>query len=183
MMILFTGVGGLMGSEAAWQLYRYGHRVDEVKNNQRIVFFGENGSIRSGWNSLEWAHGNVTNHKVKIRDCITVLELLKTARFNGLGDTAAHPSHDRTAAIPFDKFEANATGTLNLLNGVRNSKPICIFWHMSIYKVYSDRLTNLVERETRYDFAVPELSDAIADHLSGDQSIHSLFGASALAAA
>lgn len=117
--------------------------------------FGENGSIRSWLNSLEWAHDNFTNHKVKIRDCITVLELLKTTRFNAFVDTTALPSHDRVFAIPFDKFGANATGTLNLLNGVRNRKPNCFFWHMSIHKVHSGRPTNLVERETRYDFAGP----------------------------
>jgi len=96
---------------------------------------------------------------------------------------AAQPSHDRAAAIPFDDFDTNAVGTLNLLEAVRQACPESPFAHMSTNKVYGDRPNSiaLTELDTRWDYADPAYSGGIAEDFSIDQSKHSLFGASKVA--
>jgi CDP-paratose 2-epimerase len=98
--------------------------------------------------------------------------------------TAAQPSHDRADAIPFLDFEVNALGTLHLLEAARRCCPESPFIHMSTNKVYGDRPNSLrlAEHETRWDYADPEDAHGISEGLSIDQSKHSLFGASKLAA-
>ena len=97
---------------------------------------------------------------------------------------AAQPSHDRAAAIPFDDFDTNAVGTLNLLEAARRACPDAPFIHMSTNKVYGDapNLLPLVELETRWEFADPAMQNGIAETFTIDQSKHSLFGASKVAA-
>jgi CDP-paratose 2-epimerase len=97
---------------------------------------------------------------------------------------AAQPSHDRAAAIPFDDFETNAVGTLNLLEAARQSCPESPFVHMSTNKVYGDRpnFIPLIEKETRWDYADAEFAEGIPESFPIDQSKHSLFGASKVAA-
>src|SRR5262245_15167448 len=96
--------------------------------------------------------------------------------------TAAQPSHDRASAIPFLDFEVNAVGTLNLLEAVRQKSPESVFVHMSTNKVYGDRpnTIRMKELETRWDYDDPHYEFGIAEDLSIDQSLHSLFGASKL---
>jgi CDP-paratose 2-epimerase len=98
--------------------------------------------------------------------------------------TAAQPSHDKAAAIPHLDFETNAVGTLNLLEAVRQTNIDCIFIHLSTNKVYGDRpnTLNLTESELRFDFADAEYQNGIDENFSIDQSKHSLFGASKVAA-
>jgi len=97
--------------------------------------------------------------------------------------TAAQPSHDRAAAIPFLDFEVNAVGTLNLLEAARQFAPESPFIHMSTNKVYGDRPNSIAldELETRYDYAAPVYRNGIPEDFSIDQSKHSLFGASKVA--
>jgi CDP-paratose 2-epimerase len=97
--------------------------------------------------------------------------------------TAAQPSHDRAAAIPFDDFDTNAVGTLNLLEAARRACPESPFVHMSTNKVYGDapNLIPLVELATRWDYADPAYAHGIAETFTIDQSKHSLFGASKVA--
>ena len=97
---------------------------------------------------------------------------------------AAQPSHDRAAAIPFDDFDINAAGTLNLLEAARRSCPESPFVHMSTNKVYGD-LPNRIpvkELETRWEYDDPAFVNGIPETFSIDQSKHSLFGASKVAA-
>ncbi|MCG8527275.1 MAG: NAD-dependent epimerase/dehydratase family protein, partial [Opitutales bacterium] len=98
--------------------------------------------------------------------------------------TAAQPSHDRAAAIPFDDFDTNAVGTLNFLEAARRHIPEAPFAHMSTNKVYGDRpnTIKLKELETRWDYDDEEYLEGIAETFSIDQSKHSLFGASKVAA-
>jgi CDP-paratose 2-epimerase len=98
--------------------------------------------------------------------------------------TAAQPSHDLAASRPFDDFDVNAVGTLNLLEGVRRFCPEGTFVHMSTNKVYGDRPNTIAlqELETRWDYADPTYAHGIAEDFSIDQSKHSLFGASKVAA-
>jgi CDP-paratose 2-epimerase len=119
-----------------------------------------------------------------IRDRSGILALVKELRPACIIHTAAQPSHDRAAAIPFDDFDTNATGTLNLLEAARQFCPEAPFIHMSTNKVYGD-LPNTIplkELETRWDYADPAYANGIPETFSIDQSKHSLFGASTVAA-
>ncbi len=104
-------------------------------------------------------------------------------RPDALVHTAAQPSHDRAAAIPFMDFEVNAVGTLNLLQAVREHSRETVFVHLSTNKVYGDRpnTIRLKELETRWEYDDPAFTEGIDENFPIDQSLHSLFGASKLA--
>ena len=182
--LLVTGSSGLIGSEVCTYLAGQGYEIHGVDNNQRAIFFGEQGDTRWNQNRLSETLPSFHHHELDIRDRQGVLELLKKVKPTAIVHTAAQPSHDRAAAIPFDDFDTNAVGTLNLLEAVRQHCPESPFVHMSTNKVYGDRpnTLELVERETRWDFASSEYEHGIAETFSIDQSKHSLFGASKVAA-
>jgi CDP-paratose 2-epimerase len=182
--LLVTGSSGLIGSEVCVYFAREGWQVHGVDNNQRAVFFGPAGDTR--WNQarlsreLEGFH----HHELDIRDRAGVLALVKAVKPDAVVHTAAQPSHDRAAAIPFDDFDTNAAGTLNLLEAVRQAAPEAPFAHMSTNKVYGDAPNRiaLAELATRWDYADPAYAHGIAENFTIDQSKHSLFGASKVAA-
>jgi CDP-paratose 2-epimerase len=183
--ILVTGSSGLIGSEVSVHFAALGWQVHGMDNNQRAVFFGPQGDTR--WNQgrlIEKLGSSFEHHEIDIRDRKGVLELLKQIKPDAIVHTAAQPSHDRAAAIPFDDFDTNAVGTLNMLEAVRQACPESPFAHMSTNKVYGDRPNSIAleERETRWDYADPLYFDGIAEDFSIDQSKHSLFGASKVAA-
>ena len=182
--ILVTGSSGLIGSEVAIFFAAQGCRIHGLDNNQRAVFFGPQGDTR--WNQARLADliPGYIHHEIDIRDRQAVLDLVANLKPDALIHTAAQPSHDRAAAIPFDDFDTNAVGTLNLLEAVRRACPESPFINMSTNKVYGDRpnLIPLVEMETRWDYADPAYANGIAESFSIDQSKHSLFGASKVAA-
>ena len=182
--LLVTGSSGLIGSEVCTYLAGQGYEIHGVDNNQRAIFFGEQGDTRWNQNRLSETLPSFHHHELDIRDRQGVLELLKKVKPTAIVHTAAQPSHDRAAAIPFDDFDTNAVGTLNLLEAVRQHCPESPFVHMSTNKVYGDRpnTLELVEKETRWDFASSEYEHGIAETFSIDQSKHSLFGASKVAA-
>ena len=184
MKILITGAGGLIGSEAVEYYCSQGHEIYGIENNQRQIFFGEKGSTLSRLNQLKEKHKNFQNFEIDIRDKKTILNLFNQIKFNVVIHTAAQPSHDRAASIPFDDFETNANGTLHLLEAVRQTNKDCIFIHMSTNKVYGDKpnTLNLIELDTRYEYADLEYINGINECFSIDQSKHSLFGASKVAA-
>jgi len=155
-----------------------------VDNNQRAVFFGPQGDTRWNQRRLTEALPGFSHHEVDIRDRQGILDLVKELRPNAIVHTAAQPSHDRAAAIPFDDFDTNAVGTLNLLEAARQFCPESPFVHMSTNKVYGDRPNTIAMREleTRWDFADPAYEHGISEDFSIDQSKHSLFGASKVAA-
>jgi CDP-paratose 2-epimerase len=156
-----------------------------VDNNQRAVFFGPQGDTR--WNqrrlAVELGEGFV-HHELDIRDRVGVSELLREVKPDAIVHTAAQPSHDRAAAIPFDDFDTNAVGTLNLLEAARQVCCGSPFVHMSTNKVYGDRPNTILlkEHDTRWDYADPAFEDGISEEFPIDQSKHSLFGASKVAA-
>jgi CDP-paratose 2-epimerase len=182
MKILVTGAGGLIGSEAVDHYCSQGHEVYGIENNQRQIFFGEKGSTLLRLSQLE-KYSNFKNFSIDIRDKQSVLNLFKQIKFDVVIHTAAQPSHDKAASIPFDDFETNANGTLHLLEAVRQTNKDCIFIHMSTNKVYGDKpnTLNLLELDTRYDYADIEYQTGINENFSIDQSKHSLFGASKVA--
>jgi CDP-paratose 2-epimerase len=182
--LLVTGSSGLIGSEVVIHFANKGWTIHGVDNNQRAVFFGPQGDTR--WNQqrlTESLGGAFIHHELDIRDRAGVLELLKSVKPDAIVHTAAQPSHDRAAAIPFDDFDVNAVGTLNLLEACRQFCPESPFVHLSTNKVYGDRPNTIAlkELETRWDYDDPAYSDGIAEDFSIDQSKHSLFGASKVA--
>ena len=182
--LLVTGSSGLIGSEVCTYFAENGYEIHGVDNNQRAVFFGVQGDTRWNQNRLSKYLPAFVHHELDIRDREGVSRLLKSVQPTAIVHTAAQPSHDRAAAIPFDDFDTNAVGTLNLLEAVRQHCPDSPFVHMSTNKVYGDRpnTLELEEQGTRWDFASPEYQSGIAETFSIDQSKHSLFGASKVAA-
>jgi CDP-paratose 2-epimerase len=180
---LVTGSCGLIGSEVCLHLAREGYRIFGVDNNERAVFFGPEGD--TSW-SLARLRSNIPDYRhfaIDIRNRTAVLELVADTRPNVIVHTAAQPSHDRAAAIPFEDFDTNAVGTLNFLEAARRSCPESPFVHMSTNKVYGDRPNTipLRELEIRWDYADPEFANGIPESFSIDQSKHSIFGASKVA--
>ncbi len=178
--ILVTGSSGLIGSEVSTYFSRQGWKVHGVDNNQRAVFFGAQGDTRWNQRRLLSELKNFEHHELDIRDREGVLRLVRELKPNAVVHTAAQPSHDRAAAIPFDDFDTNAVGTLNLIEAARQACPESPFVHMSTNKVYGDRpnTIKLKELETRWDYDDPAYANGIPEDFSIDQSKHSLFGAS-----
>ncbi len=161
-----------------------GWRVAGFDNNMRASFFGELGDTRWNQARLLASCRGFTHHEVDVRDRAAILELVAAVRPDLIVHAAAQPSHDLAAQRPFDDFDVNAVGTLNMLEAARRSAPDAVFVHMSTNKVYGDRPNGLTlaEKETRWDFADPEYADGIDETMSVDRSLHSLFGASKVAA-
>ena len=182
--LLVTGSSGLIGSEVCDWFAKQGWSIHGLDNNQRAVFFGPGGDTRQNQLRLQKEIARFEHHELDIRDRAGVLALLKAIQPDAIVHTAAQPSHDRAAAIPFDDFDTNAMGTLNLLEAARQHCPEAPFVHMSTNKVYGDKPNSidLVELDTRWDFADPAYAHGIAETFSIDQSKHSLFGASKVAA-
>jgi CDP-paratose 2-epimerase len=183
--LLVTGSSGLIGSEVCLHFAReLGYAVHGIDNNQRAVFFGPQGDTRWNEERLRRELGGFVHHEMDIRDRAGVIALLKALRPSVIVHTAAQPSHDRAAAMPFDDFDTNAVGTMNMLEAARQACPESPFLHMSTNKVYGDAPNRIAMRElpTRWDFADPAFSGGIPETFTVDQSTHSLFGASKLAA-
>jgi CDP-paratose 2-epimerase len=182
--LLVTGSSGLIGSEVVSYFASTGWEVHGVDNNMRADFFGPQGDTRWNLGRLKDTYPRFQHHEVDIRDRAALLELLRTVRPTATVHTAAQPSHDLAASRPFDDFDVNAVGTLNLLEASRLACPEAPFVHMSTNKVYGDAPNEirLKELEKRWDYADPAYADGIQENFRIDQSKHSLFGASKVAA-
>ncbi len=183
-VILVTGSCGLIGSEVCVFFSRHGYRVVGIDNNQRAQFFGSEGDTRWTLARLQSEIPGYAHHCVDIRNRQAILDLVDEVRPSAIVHSAAQPSHDLAASIPFDDFETNALGTLNLLQAARQSCPESPFVHMSTNKVYGDRpnAIALQELDTRWDYADAAYVQGIPESFPIDQSTHSLFGASKVAA-
>jgi CDP-paratose 2-epimerase len=184
MKILVTGSSGLIGSEVSTHFAKQGHSIHGLDNNQRSIFFGPQGDTTWRLKELQNSLSDFSHHELDIRDRVKVLDLIKSIKPDAIVHTAAQPSHDKAASIPFDDFDVNAVGTLNLLEATRQYCPDSPFVHMSTNKVYGDAPNNikLKELDTRWDFDDPNYANGIAESFSIDQCKHSLFGASKVAA-
>lgn len=186
--VLVTGAAGLIGSESVRFFCQRHFRVVGIDNDMRRYFFGEDASTRWMAEELETTYQNFTNLAVDVRDGEGVTRI-----FQEYGSdlclvihTAAQPSHDWAAWEPITDFTVNANGTLNLLEATRRFCPDAIFIFTSTNKVYGD-LPNalpLIELDSRWEIASnhPYYSQGIDESMSIDNSLHSLFGASKLAA-
>ena len=182
-VLLVTGSCGLIGSEVIRFFAFRGFAIYGIDSNHRAVFFGPEGDTSRVLAQLQSEISDYRHAATDIRDREAVLTLMEQLKPDLIIHTAAQPSHDRAAAIPFLDFEVNALGTLHLLEAVRRSCPESPFIHMSTNKVYGDRPNTLpiVELEKRWEYSDPAYADGIAEDFSIDQSKHSLFGASKLA--
>jgi CDP-paratose 2-epimerase len=182
--ILITGSAGLIGSEVCQAFDDRDFLVHGLDNNQRREFFGPDGDTSWNQKRLEKSLKNYTHHAVDIRNRPAVLDLIKSLRPTTIVHAAAQPSHDLAAKIPFDDFDTNAGGTLNLLEAARQFCPESPFVYMSTNKVYGDAPNNIRLRElsTRWDYNDVDYYNGIDESFSIDQSKHSLFGASKAAA-
>ena len=182
--IIVTGSSGLIGSEVCVYFHGQGWQVHGVDNNQRAVFFGPQGDTRWNQKRLEESLPNFEHHELDIRDRQGILDLIRQIKPDAVVHAAAQPSHDRAADIPFDDFDTNAVGTLNLLEAARQFSTAIPFVYLSTNKVYGDapNRIKMTELETRWDYAEEEYHHGIPESFTIDQSKHSLFGASKVAA-
>ena len=137
-MLLVTGSSGLIGSEVVSSFCSQGWLVHGIDNNQRADFFGPAGDTRWNQKRLLEKFKNFRHHELDMRDRAGVLKCVDELRPALVVHTAAQPSHDLAASRPFDDFDVNAGGTLNLLEAVRRHAPEAVFVHMSTNKVYGN---------------------------------------------
>jgi len=182
--LLVTGSSGLIGSEVVSYFDALGWQVHGIDNNMRADFFGPQGDTR--WNQLrlEATCRRFSHHELDIRDRQAVAKCMEELRPNAIVHTAAQPSHDLAAHRPFDDFDVNAVGTINLLQAVSQFTPESVFVFMSTNKVYGDAPNELPlqEFETRWEYTRPEDYNGIREDMRIDRSMHSIFGASKVAA-
>ena len=182
--LLVTGSSGLIGSEVCLYFGReLGYSVHGIDNNQRATFFGPQGDTRWNQERLGRELKGFQHCELDIRDRAGVLALVQSLKPSVIVHAAAQPSHARAAAIPFDDFDTNAVGTLNVLEAARQACPESPFVHLSTNKVYGDAPNRIEMKElpTRWEFADPAYFHGIAETFTIDQSMHSLFGASKVA--
>jgi CDP-paratose 2-epimerase len=181
--ILVTGSSGLIGSEVALHFHQQGFLIHGADNNQRAVFFGPQGDTRWNQKRLQALMPDFTHHELDIRDRPGVLALVEELKPSAIIHTAAQPSHDLAAAMPFEDFDTNAVGTINLLEAARRFCRESPFIHMSTNKVYGDapNRIQLQELSSRWEYSDPQYENGIPETFTIDQSKHSLFGASKIA--
>ena len=184
MRAIVTGSSGLIGSETVTYLDGRGWYVDGIDNNMRRDFFGAGADTTPNLERLLATTRRFTHHNRDIRDRAEMMRLVRELKPDLLVHCAAQPSHDLAAKRPFDDFEVNAGGTLNLLEACRQVVPDAPFVFLSTNKVYGDGPNHLplVELETRWDYADAAERDGISEDFRVDATMHSLFGASKLAA-
>jgi CDP-paratose 2-epimerase len=160
-----------------------GWAVHGVDNNMRRVFFGPQGDTTWNRERLILSQQHFHHHELDVRDRRGLLDLVARIRPDAVIHTASQPSHELAALRPFDDFDVNAVGTLNLLEAARRTCPEAPFIHMSTNKVYGDAPNSLplIERETRWDFADSTYARGIPETFPIDNSTHSIFGASKIA--
>src|SRR5262245_24561218 len=182
MKAFITGSGGLIGSECVRVLSREGWDVVGVDNDMRAQFFGNEGTTRPVVEELIATFPHYRHHAIDIRDRQGVRDLLRQEWPDFIIHTAAQPSHDKAASIPYDDFDVNAVGTMNMLVAARDFCRDAPFCFTSTNKVYGERANylKLVELEKRYDYA--DGMTGIDETMSIDNCLHSLFGASKVAA-
>jgi CDP-paratose 2-epimerase len=165
-------------------LDRKGWDVHGLDNNMRMEFFGSDGDTRAILERLVASTRRFEHHELDIRDREGVGQVVADVRPSLIVHCAAQPSHDLAARLPFVDFDVNAGGTLNLLEAARARCPESPFVFLSTNKVYGDAPNEreLVELETRYDFADPAERNGIDESCRIDATTHSIFGSSKAAA-
>jgi CDP-paratose 2-epimerase len=182
--LVVTGSSGLIGSEACIHFHRNGWHVHGIDNNQRSLLFGPSGDTHWRQQQLASVLSNYTHHDLDIRSRKEMTALIASIRPHAVIHAAAQPSHDLASSIPFDDFDINAVGTLNLLEATRRLGTELPFVYLSTNKVYGDGPNRIAlkEKKTRWEYADEEYQGGIPESFPIDNCHHSLFGASKLAA-
>ncbi len=184
---LVTGSAGLIGSETCKKFHAEGLAIIGIDNDMRARFFGPEASTASTRKRLEEVLNNYTHAAIDIRDTDAVEKLFERygSGIEVVVHTAAQPSHDWAAREPHTDFGVNAVGTLNLLEAARLHAPQAVFIFTSTNKVYGDTPNRLplLEQEKRWEIDPSHaFGEGIDESMSIDQTKHSLFGASKVAA-
>jgi len=187
-VVLVTGSAGLIGAETVRRFAREGYVVAGIDNDMRAYFFGPEGSTKWAAESLRETIPGYRHHDADIRDYAALDRIF--AEYGSeivlVVHTAAQPSHDWAAREPLTDFGVNAVGTLNLLELTRLHCPEAPFIFTSTNKVYGDtpNYLPLVELDTRWEVekSHPYAEHGIDETMSIDQTKHSVFGASKVAA-
>lgn len=190
MRILITGAGGLIGWESSKFFLDKKAEVIGIDNNMRKRFFGKEGDVSRNLSWLKTNYDNFKNLAIDVRDRKRILRLFQNYQhFDLVIHAAAQPSHDWAAREPFTDFDINAAGTLNLLEGFRRYSHKGVFIFVSTNKVYGDmpNKVNLIELKNRYEYSKKQTIQGISmrgisEAMTIDNSTHSLFGASKVAA-
>lgn len=186
--VLITGSAGLIGSEASLFFAGLGFDVVGIDNDMRRIFFGEDASTAWQRSFLETKLGHRYRHynaDIRNRDAVDVIVEQYASDLKLIIHTAAQPSHDWAARDPHTDFSVNANGTLNLLEAMRKHAPDAVFIFTSTNKVYGDTPNRLplIELDKRWEIDPQHTyANGIREDMSVDQTLHSLFGASKVAA-
>jgi len=187
-IVIVTGSGGLIGAETVKFFSDKFDTIIGIDNDSRQYFFGKSASVKQNINILKKEINNYKHQYFDIRNKKKIERIFKKYRKNikFILHNAAQPSHDWAAKEPFTDFSINALGTLNILECTRKYSPNAKLAHMSTNKVYGDRpnLLPLRELKNRYEISKQHkyFRNGIDETMSIDDSKHSLFGASKLAA-
>lgn len=185
---LITGSCGLIGAETCLFFHDKGFHIIGIDNDMRAYFFGAEASTKRNHENLQEKLANYTHYDIDIRDRDSIDQLFAeyTSDIDVVVHTAAQPSHDWAAREPHTDFTINANGTLNLLEACRSYCPGAVFIFTSTNKVYGDRpnMLPLTEQDKRWEVSQshPYYEHGIDEKMSIDDSKHSLFGASKVAA-
>lgn len=185
---IVTGSSGLVGSEAVKFLANKFDKVIGIDNDSRKYFFGESASTKWNAESLKSNFSNFQNLEIDIRDYEKLNKVFSeyNEEIGLIIHAAAQPSHDWAAKEPITDFTINANGTLNLLELARKYSPKTVFIYTSTNKVYGDTPNKLplIEKEKRFEISEEHrfFQNGIDESMNIDQSLHSLFGGSKLAA-
>lgn len=188
MIAIITGSAGLIGSQACSFFSEKGYKIIGIDNDMRAYFFGEGSSTKDSLNSLKSNINGYEHYNIDIRDYEKLNEVFSkySSDIDIVIHTAAQPSHDWAANEPLTDFGINATGTMNMLEVTRLNCPKATFIFTSTNKVYGDtpnKSPYIQERETRWE-CVNDLGNptSIDENMSIDNTKHSVFGASKVAA-
>ena len=187
-IVLVTGSGGLIGSQAAYHFVEKGYDVVGLDNDMRSYFFGRDGSTQSTTDRVRHDLGSrYEHHAVDIRDREGLQKVFRRlgTSIAAVIHAAAQPSHDWAAKEPLTDFDINAVGSVNVLEATREFAPEAAFIYCSTNKVYGDLPNHLplVELEKRFEIDPShQFNNGIDETMSIDASLHSVFGASKVAA-
>ena len=191
---IITGSAGLIGSQACDFFSNKGYKIIGIDNDMRAYFFGEGSSTKDSLESLKSKINEYEHYNIDIRDYQKLNEVFSkySSNIDIVIHTAAQPSHDWAANEPLTDFGINATGTMNMLEVTRLNCPKATFIFTSTNKVYGDtpNYLDLIETDTRWELNKETFkynhclgSDAsINENMSIDNTKHSVFGASKVAA-
>lgn len=184
---IVTGSGGLIGSETAKFLCKKGFEVLGIDNNYRSFFFGKDGDVSQTIKKLKKLyHYKHFNHDIRNYKKISKIFIKYNKKIELIIHCAAQPSHDWAKINPILDYEINATATIQLLELFKQNCPKAVFIYTSTNKVYGDNPNKLplIENKTRFNCNKKNKysKNGIDENMSLDNTTHSLFGCSKLAA-